>query len=97
MSKKQTFTPIINKEGDFLSPNRRTYREFMAKGLKTERLNKVPYKRDEPKVMNGRTKQERKDLAKKHGSTGTNLKKKHIHRERLETGYYDKLKGNNNE
>jgi hypothetical protein len=82
MKRKQAYMPLINKEEGFVSPNRRTYLQLRSNGLKTERVGTRPYKRDEPKVMNGRTKAERKEIAKFCGSKGTNLKKKHLNRMR---------------
>lgn len=87
MSKRQDYLPLINKDHDFVSPNRRTYYQLLKGGLKTERVGSPPVKREEPKVMNGRTKAERKALAKQHGSTGSNLKKKHLNRKRKHEEY----------
>lgn len=111
MKPKQKYSPFINENSDFVSPNRRTYRQLLSKGLKTDRVGCKPVKREEPKVMNGRTKAERKELARKYGSTGTNLKKKHIARSRqaivygkvnltaseINEAFDNFVKGNNNE
>lgn len=106
MRKTQEYLPLI-KDGEFVSPNRRTYYQLLANGLKTERVGAPPAKRDEPKVMNGRTKKERKAIAKEFGSTGTNIKKKHYNRQRIkdenkdfidiEQQKYEYFHGENNE
>lgn len=89
MKPKQKYNPLINENSDFISPNRRTYRQLLSKGLKSDRVGCQPVKREEPKVMNGRTKAERKELAKKYGSQSGELKKKHIARSKSPIQYGD--------
>jgi hypothetical protein len=83
MRKKQQNNPLIKHDEDnlpyFVSPNRRTYRQFLSQGLETERVC-GPRSENETKEF----KQFRKDIARKHGSKTGQLKKKHINRERIE-------------
>lgn len=78
MKKKQTYNPLINEDSDFVSPNRRTYKQLLAGGLKTERVGATP--------VTNPTKAEfsvfKKDVARNYGSQTGKLKKKHIFREK---------------
>jgi hypothetical protein len=80
MRKKQTNNPLVKKDKDglpyFVSPNRRTYRQFLAQGLETERVC------GERRVNAGTRefKRHRKELAFQYGSKTGKLKKKHFNR-----------------
>lgn len=82
MRKKQSHNPLIKKDKDglpyFVSPNRRTYRQFRAMGFESERVC-GPRAVNDDKEM----KLFRKEIARKHGSKTGQLKKKHINRERI--------------
>lgn len=84
MKKKQQNNPLVKRDENnlpyFVSPNRRTYRQFKAQGLETERVSG-------PRAVADANKKElkafMKELARKHGSQTGKLKKKHINRERI--------------
>lgn len=81
MPKKQSYNPLVKNDENglpsFVSPNRKTYRQFLANGLETER---VCGPRAENPIKNELSKH-KKELAREHGSKTGQLKKKHIRRE----------------
>lgn len=84
MKKKQQNNPLVKRDENnlpyFVSPNRRTYRQFLSQGLETERVGAQPAQAD---ANDKELKAFMKELARKHGSQTGKLKKKHINKERI--------------
>lgn len=84
MRKKQQNQPLIKRDKDnlpyFVSPNRRTYKQFLSQGLETERVCGPRVENEKKRELSAF----KKELARKHGSKTGQLKKKHLNRERVE-------------
>jgi arginyl-tRNA--protein-N-Asp/Glu arginylyltransferase len=80
--KKQQYIPTLQPGtvDTFLAPNRKTRRVLKKLGKKMIEVNVVT----QAESKNKEFKLFRKELARKHGSTTGELKKKHLNRERLE-------------
>lgn len=92
MKPKQKYNPLINPEtSDFVSPNRRTYRQLKRSGLETERVGAAPASNPDKKIGGNKlTREMREAIARDNGSTTGKLKGKHIWRQK-EKDHYENL------